>query len=385
MRRPLGFAYLFGLKTYGQARSVLPDIPFSRDPTVPTDLNAVISTTKGVLSTQFSGWTRRASTTVIDLVSPITDTFLGTAVSASPDSRLCQNRGRSARSASVNTTSLMYPQIGSPAPNRDQYRRTSSPQLPLGEHSAAARSRARAKIERRMTRRCQRLHSTGSLRSSRPRNPFDADRPVQEEETQEETFEEQIKRSSVSRTSCSSMLAILRNIDHEDGRQQPHKDILETTKMWQRSRKNSPASGQSNNKVDESKSAVFNARLATAKIFFSNPSKTLTSDPSPTTSVNTIPVSRKVQDLSGASVSSSYYLWHLVIECQDPTRSTSMKEWTGTRPVSSVALSGTTKTNRCLDSTDGFYHPEMHGRRKYNRESGFWTWASYLPDNSNRS
>lgn len=347
---------------------------------------------------QYLGWTRGVSATITNVISPLTDTF--TRASRSGESNPTQKREQTVSfDPSTNVVSLIYPQIDVPVSKPQLYRRKSSPPMPSGEHNAAARSRLRAKSERRSIRRrrqtmatiqCKSLlrvgesmrdgtaprdHLTRKLSCVSTLSTMRPSIPVRSEKTKWEDHYQQRPAIDTS----------IRAKSKQKNHQNPHLRLKSSSTLdapaeelfepFTSSKKVNPCTGCLS---ERRRKPLLDALLISPKTVFPNPTSGLVAREHATAFTNSIPISRKKKDLSTPPVSSSYYLWHLFVDGKGPTLFTAVDGRRGSGWTIDTPTLGRTRARRALDSVDGIYHPEMYGRRTYNRESGFWAWSTAL-------
>lgn len=343
-------------------------------------------------------WIQGVSATITNIISPLTDTFTRTTEPTEP--AVCGTRKRIVSfHPSTSPASLIYPRIEVPASSPYLYRRKSSPPMPLGEHNAAARNRLRAKTERRSSRRRrQTLANSQRLSSSAPSES------TQHETTQQDHFQVQTSTSPTSSRRCPSIPAPFENNTCEECLQQiPTIDTASGHGAETKVRKKPPPPLKSSSTLDMPVKEMFeqflstektnirhsqlsrrraknllDALLISPKTVFPNPTSGLVTHHHATAFTNSIPVSRKKKDLSSPPVSSAYYLWHLFVDGRGPILFSAVDGRRGSGWTIDTPNLGKTGLHKCRESVNGVYHPELHGKRKYNRESGFWAWTSAL-------
>lgn len=296
-----------------RARAILTeDTGTYRNTMMPSHLIDTTQIEQEISRARYFEWTRRASTNMIGLVSPLASSFARVAIST--DTCATSSRGRSTTSASINSTSLIYPQIDLPAPNPPQCRRISSPQLLSGEHNAAARCRARAKTERRTTRRYQRLRSTGSVESQRPRDVLDAIRSIRDGDTKSGYMDEYIEYDcAISPTlEPTPRDATCKGVQRES----VSTDFPKKTQV-ERKQTNIPFNG----------ALCLNTNPSQGRPPKLTALARCTTSPIPTLTVDLTNVSRDEEDISDRRVSPSYYLWHLLVEGTAPFVFSSVTDW----------------------------------------------------------
>lgn len=337
------------------------------------------------------------SATITNAISPVTDTFTRATESSEPTAYEKRKRIVTFHS-SANPVFLIYPQIDVSVSSPHLSRRKSSPPMPAGEHNAAARSRLRAKMERRSSRRRRQ-----SMANSRRLSSSESCQPSHDRIPQNDCSQVQILHSPTSSRGYASIPVRLEDTKHNDClRQTPTLDITAAAGAKTGARKHLPPRLKSSSTLDMPVAEMFeqflftnkrnaghtqlsrrrgknllDALLISPKTVFPNPTSGLVTTHHTTAFTDSIPVSRKKQDLSAPPVSSSYYLWHLFVDGKGPTLFSAVDGRRGSGWTIDTPNLGKT-SHKCRESIDGVYHPELYGKRKYNRESGFWAWSSAL-------
>lgn len=115
--------------------------------------------------------------------------------------------------------------------------------------------------------------------------------------------------------------------------------------------------------------------LLSPKTRFRDPTTPLIStEVAATTFTTSVPILRKKKDTARSPVSCVYYLWHMLIDSKGPVLFTSINGRRGSGWTIEIPRSRDAEIYRDSEAADCIYHPELHGQRKYNRESGFWSW-----------
>lgn len=244
--------------------------------------------------------------------------------------------GRSITSASTNTISLPRLRGNSLAPSRPETRRKSSPQLPTGEHNAAARNRARAQSERRALRRYHRLNKTAGSDSGRSDFANQASCRLNDPtHAQHSNRESQCQSVSLLEPSPFTLY-----VEQEDDATQVPLTSQPKKSEMQRQTRRLPVS------------------LTTS-----------------TTTVNLIftCISRKPRNSSKPSMTCFSSLWNILLK--DLT--SSHLPISGRDHIASLPPSAEHKARPSIDSVHVIleYHPDVHGGRRYDRDSGFWSWS----------
>lgn len=343
-------------------------------------------------------WTQDVSASITNALSPLTDIF--TRATGSSDPAICQKRKQTVTfHPSINSVSLVYPRLDAPVSRPHIYRRKSSPPMPSGEHNAAARNRLRAKTEGRSSRRRRQ-----TMASNRRSSSSELSQSTYDGTAQQNHFQVQTPSSSMSSRKFPSIPVCFETSKYEDCvRQTPTMVTLTEAGVKTKARKHLPPRLKSSSTLDmpieemfeqflsSEKSSIHYAHLSkrrgknlldalliSPKTVFPNPTSGLVTHHHATAFTNSIPVLRKKKDLSTPPVSSAYYLWHLFVDGKGPTLFSAVDGRRGSGWTIDIPNLGKTGAHRCRDSIDGVYHPELHGKRKYNRESGFWAWSGVL-------
>lgn len=352
-------------------------------------------------------WVNRLSVNISCLFSPTT---------SSADAQATHKRTNGARPETwhVSSETLVFPQVDIPSaatappvrqPSRSRSKKERPP-MPTGEHNAAARSRMRHKAERRGDRSRSRrpeLNPTQSLRSSRRHSSASHKDVPQIMGTEELRAQKQKNRKSspLPLLPPSQVMSAedLRQLKEFNRRSSPLPLALEAIPA-------SPDVPQCQNPwtADEQQCmerAALHSRLRRAWDINSIPISPKTRYPMPTvlsppikssstTFENHIPVGRKKRDIDHVPASAKWYLWHIFVDEKAPMVLTQIQvDRRYSRGVPASGWSLDTPTPRIL-GLPPMQRPEdmrahsrdfsgnIYGRRKYDRDSGYWGWAGSL-------
>ena len=313
----------------------------------------------------------------------------------------------------VSSDTLIFPQLDvpatAPAPLRESSLRRNKkelPPMPTGEHNVAARSRLRNKAERRPNRSRSRrpeLNPTQSLRSSRRHSSAsqsDVPQILSAEQIQAQKQRNR-KSSPLPLPPVSQVMSVgnLKQPKELNRRSSPLPMTLEAipaspdvplfndtwTSHERQCMERAALCSRQRRACNIDKLLVSPKTRFPKPIMLSPPLKS-----SPTTCKNSITVSRKKRDIAHVPASAKWYLWQILIDEKAPLVLTNIRvdrRYSDGRPSSGWSIDTPTPrkmgmpTIPRLDWTRAQsreFQCDIYGRRKYDRDSGFWQWTGSL-------
>ncbi|KAK5955690.1 hypothetical protein OHC33_003331 [Knufia fluminis] len=360
---------------------------------------------------QSPSWVNRLSANISNLFSPTTPT------TSLNDVQPTQQRTKRSRPTTwhVSSDTLIFPELECPnvAPTplsrgpSTRRKRKELPPMPAGEHSAAARSRLRYKAERgrgdRSRSRRPELNPTQSLRSSRRASSV-SQRDVPQLLCAEELRSQKQKNRKSSPFPLAPSNEIfssedLRQLKELNRRSSPvplqleaipaSPDVPEFTDPWTSAEQQCMERAALFSR--QRRERFVDTALVSPKTCFPKPAAL--SSPgksSPTTFENHSPVARKKRDIAHVPASAKWYLWQIFVDEKAPLVLTSIHVdrrysgeplttgWSIDTPMPRIMGVPSAPRPQWPVARSKEYNGEDYGRRKYNRDSGYWGWSASL-------